>query len=448
MLIDPRAFLVSLFGTAVAAAQPHCLSWGLPTPPRGRVVVVGAGKAAAAMARTFEEQWREPVSGLVVTPYGHGIPCERIEVVEAAHPVPDERGREAAVRILALAEELTADDLLVCLFSGGGSALLALPAPGITLQDKQTVSRALLRCGAPIDDINCLRKHLSAIKGGRLAAAAHPARVITYLVSDVPGDDPTVIASGPTTPDRTTYGDALAALGRWAVKGPAAVEARLLAGAGATSDVGLHDDLPDETPKPSDPKFARDEVIVLATAADAMAAVAAVARSASVTPLLLGDDLQGEARRLGAEHARLVFAHASGGSCRLPCVIVSGGETTVTVRGSGRGGRNAEYLLSLAIALGGHPGVWAIACDTDGIDGTEDNAGAIVGPSTLSRARAAGLDPERHLATNDAYALFATLEDLVVTGPTRTNVNDFRAILILDESRPGGCSAVDALSSD
>ena len=425
--------LRSLFDAAVAAVQPRLLlPERLPTPPPGRTVVVGAGKAAAAMARAIEEHWHGPLSGLVVTRYGHGVPCEHIEVIEAGHPVPDGHGQHAAGRILALAEELTADDLFVCLISGGGSALLTLPAPGITLGDKQVVSRALLRCGAPIGDINCVRKHLSAIKGGRLAAAAHPARVVTYLISDVPGDDPSVIASGPTVPDPTTFADAVAVLGRCGVDAPPAVKARLLAGAGATSLAGLADAAPDETPKPGDPQFARDGLVMLAKAADALAAAATVARSAGITPVLLGDDLQGEARELGAEHARLALACAAGsGLVRPPCVLLSGGETTVTVRGDGRGGRNVEYLLSLAIALDGHPSIWAIACDTDGIDGTEDNAGAVAGPGTLARTRAAGLDPIRQLAANDAYGLFAALDDLVVTGPTRTNVNDFRAILVL-----------------
>jgi len=387
------------------------------------------------MARAVEEHWRGQLAGLVVTRYGHGVPCERIEVVEAAHPVPDVRGLEAAARILRLAEELTADDLLICLVSGGGSALLVLPASGITLEDKQTVSRALLRCGATIDDINCVRKHLSAVKGGRLAAAAHPARVVSYLISDVPGDDPSVIASGPTVPDPTTFANALAALGRLGVDAPPAVKARLLAGAGATTLPGLSDAAPDETPKPGDPGFARDRVIMLATATDALAAAAAVARSAGITPVLLGDDLQGEARELGAEHARLALACAAGsGPVRPPCVILSGGESTVTVRGEGRGGRNSEYLLSLAIALDGHPAIWAIACDTDGIDGTEDNAGAVAGPRTMPGARAAGMDPLRQLVANDSYGLFAALGDLVQTGPTRTNVNDFRAVLVLASS--------------
>ena len=425
--------LRSLFDAAVAAAQPRLLlPERLPPPPRGRTAVVGAGKAAAAMARAVEEHWHGPLSGLVVTRYGHGVPCEHIEVVEAAHPVPDRRGQDAAGRILAIAEELTADDLLICLISGGGSALLTLPAPGITLADKQAVSRGLLRCGAPIGDINCVRKHLSAIKGGRLAAAAHPARVMTCLISDVPGDDPSMIASGPTVPDPTTFADALAVLGRCGVDAPPAVKARLLAGAGATSLAGFAAAAPDETPKPGDPEFAGDGLVMLAKAADALAAAVAAARSAGITPVLLGDDLQGEAREIGAEHARLALACASGtGPVRPPCVLLSGGETTVTVRGDGRGGRNAEYLLSLAIALDGHPSIWAIACDTDGIDGTEDNAGAVAGPGTLARARAASLDPIRHLAANDAYGLFAALDDLVVTGPTRTNVNDFRAVLVL-----------------
>jgi hydroxypyruvate reductase len=453
---DQRGFLRSLFEAAVAAAQPAGLLTGrLPAPPAGRTVVLGAGKAAAAMARAVEDEWNGPLSGLIVTRYGHGLPCQRIQVVEAAHPVPDARGREAARRILKMVSGLTQDDLAICLISGGGSALLSLPAEGITLEDKQAVSRALLRCGAPIDEINCVRKHLSAIKGGRLAAAAHPARVFTYVISDVPGDDASVIASGPTVADPTTFADALAVLGKYGIDTPPAVKARLLAGAGETSPPGMPSAAPDETPKPGDPAFARDEVIVLAAARNALAAAAEAARTAGVYPLVLGDDLQGEARDLGGAHAALALACSRGGeiaavalreavargAARMdgtihgppprPLVLLSGGETTVTVRGSGRGGRNAEYLLGLAVALGGHPGIWAIACDTDGIDGTQDNAGALVSPDALARARAAGLDPETTLAANDAYAFFAALGDLVVTGPTRTNVNDFRAALVV-----------------
>jgi len=444
---DAPDFLRALFDAAVAAADPARLLPGrLPPPPAGRTVVVGAGKAAAGMAAAVEHECPGPLEGLVVTRYGHGLPCGRIEVVEAAHPVPDAAGRAAAGRILELAEGLSADDLLICLISGGGSALLALPAPGVTLPDKQVVNTALLRCGATITEMNCVRKHLSAIKGGRLAAAAHPARVVTYLISDVPGDDPSVIASGPTVPDPTTYGEALEVLTRYGIDSPAAVLKHLLAG--AASEV-------EESPKPGDPAFAADELVMLATAADALAAAVGCALAAGVTPLVLGDDLEGEARDLGGAHAALALACAAGGKTALvalreasargaahladpiclvpqaPLVLLSGGETTVTVRGSGRGGRDTEYLLGLALALDGHPAISALAGDTDGIDGSEDNAGALVTPDTLARSRQAGVDPVAALAANDAYGLFAALGDLVVSGPTRTNVNDFRAVLIL-----------------
>jgi len=433
---EPRAFLRALFDAAVSSALPARVIPGrLPALPHGRAVVVGAGKAAAAMARAVEQEWAGPraeLSGLVVTRYGHAVPCAHIEVVEASHPTPDARGRRAAERIRALATELREDDLLICLISGGGSALLALPAPGIDMADKRTVNNALLRCGAPIEAINCVRKHLSAIKGGRLAEAAHPARVVTFLISDVPGDDPSVIASGPTVPDPSTYADAIAVLARFGVDVPPAVKARLLAGAGATTPSGVASAAPEETPKPGDPAFACDEVVMLATAADALRAAAAVARQAGVTPVVLGDAVEGEARTVGAAHAQLALRCAAGdGPASPPCVLLSGGETTVTVRGTGRGGRNAEYLLSAAITLGGNQRIYGLAGDTDGIDGTEDNAGALAGPHTLAAARRAGLDPDGALRANDAYGVFAALGDLVITGPTRTNVNDFRALYVV-----------------
>ena len=465
---EPRAFLLALYDAAVAAADPARLLPGrLPAPPFGRTVVVGAGKAAASMAAALEREWPGPLEGLVVTRYGHGLPCTRIEVVEAAHPVPDATGRAAAGRILELARGLGADDLLLCLISGGGSALLSLPAPGVTLEDKQVVNRALLRSGATIAEMNCVRKHLSAIKGGRLAAAAHPARVVTYLISDVPGDDPAVIASGPTVPDPTTFAEALEVLARYAIDGPTAVLEHLRAGAaGAAAPAGpggpaaatgsdASGDAWAETPKPGDPAFAADELVMLATAADALEAAADRAQAAGVTPLVLGDDLESEARDLGGAHAALAIACAKGGETALvalreavargaahladpvffvpqvPLVLLSGGETTVTVRGCGRGGRDTEYLLGLALALDGHPAISALAADTDGIDGSEDNAGALVSPDTVARAWKAGVDPVAALTANDAYGLFAALGDLVVSGPTRTNVNDFRAVLIL-----------------
>jgi hydroxypyruvate reductase len=396
----------------------QCLPPFLPQPPRGRTIVVGAGKAAATMAKTVEEHWPGELSGLVVTRYGHHAPCKRIEVVEAAHPVPDLAGREAAERVLHLVQGLGENDLVLCLISGGGSALLALPAPGLTLQDKQAINRALLKSGANITEMNCVRKHLSAIKGGRLAAACHPARVVTLTISDVPGDDPAVIASGPTVPDRTTFADALAILDKYAIDEPRSVLAHLRAAR-------------EETPKPGDPRLARSETHMVAAPQQSLEAAAEVARKSGVTPLILGDSLEGEAREVALVHAgiaRQVLRH--GQPAAAPCVLLSGGETTVTVRGKGRGGRNVEFLLALAVALGGEPRVHALAGDTDGVDGTEDNAGAIIAPDTLARAAAAGVDAKSRLADNDGYTFFSSLGDLVKTGPTLTNVNDFRAILV------------------
>ena len=399
-----------MFDAALETARPEiCVPPYLPPPPAGRTIVIGAGKSAAAMAAAVEAHWPTKIEGLVVTRYGHGTPTETIEVVEAAHPVPDAAGEQAARRILAAVSGLGPDDLVLCLISGGGSALLALPAPGITLDDKQAVTSALLRSGATISEINCVRKHLSAIKGGRLAAACRPARVVTLMISDVPGDDPAVIASGPTVPDPTTFAEARAVLRKYDIAPPGAVAA-LLAAAEA------------ETPKPDDALFARCEAHIIARPADALEAAAVVSRAASYAPVILGDDLEGEAREVARDHARLALKAAPG------TVLLSGGETTVTVRGRGRGGRNAEYALALSLALNGTG--YAIACDTDGIDGMEDNAGAIVTPDTLARARACGEDAEARLTDNDAYTFFSQLGDLVVTGPTRTNVNDFRAILI------------------
>jgi glycerate 2-kinase len=418
-----RDLLLAMFRAAVDAVSPsRCVPPHLPAPPRGRTVVVGAGKAAAAMAQAVEAHWRGPLSGLVVTRYGHGAPCKAIEVVEAAHPVPDAAGRRAASRILETVRGLTPEDLVLCLVSGGGSALLAAPAEGLTLEDKQAVNRALLKSGANITEMNCVRKHLSAIKGGRLAAACAPAKVVTLLISDVPGDDPSVIASGPTVPDPTTFADALAVLAKYGITGPRAVLQHLHAAR-------------DESPKPGDPRFAHAEVVMLATAQDALRAAAEVARAAGVAPVILGDSIEGEARDVAAVHAGIArqvarYGAQVGSIAAPPCVLISGGETTVTVRGDGRGGRNAEFLLALAVALDGHPGVAAIAADTDGIDGSEDNAGALLGPDSVARAAALQLNAKQRLAANDGYGFFAALGDLVQTGPTRTNVNDFRAILI------------------
>ena len=416
------AFLHRLFDAALQAADPlKAVPAHLPSPPKGRTVVVGAGKAAAAMAKAVEDAWSGALEGLVVTRYEHGLPCRSIEVIEAAHPVPDAAGREAAERILDLARSLTEDDLLLCLVSGGASALLALPAPGLDLADKQAVNRALLKSGANIGEMNCVRKHLSAIKGGRLAAAAAPARVVSLLISDVPGDDANVIGSGPTVADPTTCADALAILEKYAIDPPAAVARHL------RSETA-------ETPKPGDPRLARVETTVIIRPQDALEAAARVAAGQEVTPVILGDAIEGEARevaRVFAAMARQSARHAQ--PAAAPCVLLSGGETTVSVRGGGRGGRNAEFLLALGVALDGAARIHAVACDTDGIDGTEDNAGALLGPDSLARARALGLEPKAFLADNDGYSLFGALDDLIITGPTRTNVNDFRAILVLPD---------------
>lgn len=420
--LHQRALLRDLFDTAVAAADPaRCLPAWLPDPPLGRTVIVGAGKAAAAMARTVEEHWRgdpQQLSGIVVTRYGHGAPTRRIEVVEASHPAPDEAGQRAAARLLQAVGGLTADDLVLVLLSGGGSALLAAPMAGITLAEKRGVTKALLASGASIGEINCVRKHLSALKGGRLALAALPARVLTLAISDVPGDELSTIASGPTVPDPTSCADALEIVDRYRIELPAAAREALQTGAA-------------ETPKADHPGFARCESHVIATAQGSLAAAAQLARDRGVTPLVLGDAIEGEAREVARALGGIALSCAAHGQpLAAPCVLLSGGETTVTVKGGGRGGRNVEFLLGLALALNGHARIHAIAADTDGIDGSEDNAGALLLPDTATRAAAAGIDLRARLAENDAYSVFADLDDLVVTGPTRTNVNDFRAILI------------------
>lgn len=404
--------LKDLFSAAIAAADPALrVPPFLPAPPKGRTLVVGAGKASAAMALAVERHWHGPLSGLVITRYGHGAPCTRIEIVEASHPVPDASGRDAALRMGDLVKGLSPDDLLLCLISGGGSALLAAPAPGLTLEDKQNVNRQLLASGAPISEMNCVRKHLSALKGGRLAAAAYPAQIVSLVISDVPGDDPAIVASGPTVPDPTTRQEALAILRKYKFDLPAHVWAFL-----ETEDA--------ETPKPGDPRFAKVRTEMIAAPAQSLAAAAKLAQDAGYQVIDLGDRIEGEARDVARQQAAQALATQG------PAVILSGGETTVTLKGKGRGGRNAEFALALAIALDGKANISAIAGDTDGIDGSEDNAGALVTPDTLARARARGIDAEAYLANNDAYSFFASLGDLVVTGPTRTNVNDFRAILI------------------
>ncbi len=418
--MDAPDLLNRLFQAAVKAADPaSCLPAHLPPPPEGRVVVMGAGKASGAMARAVEDNWTGPLEGLVITRYGHKVPTRHIEVVEAAHPVPDEAGRQAALRMVPLVSGLGPDDMVMCLISGGGSALMTAPADGIPLEAKQQVNRKLLACGATISEINCVRKHLSALKGGRLAAAAHPAQVVSLLISDVPGDDPATIASGPTVPDPTTRAEAQAVIAKYALQLPDTVTAFL------ASDAA-------ETPKPGDPRLTTAVTTMIAAPKLSLDAAEQVAVADAVAVRQLGDALEGESREVAKEHAALALRIAEGSDdLKPPAVLLSGGETTVTITGSGRGGRNAEYALALAIALDGHPSIHAIACDTDGIDGSEDNAGAIIGPDTLARGRKKGLDAKAYLANNDAYGYFAAMGGLVETGPTLTNVNDFRAIVIL-----------------
>ncbi len=432
MSAQPQVFLRQLYDAAVLRALPlHNTVAYLPPPPKGRTVVLGAGKAGGAMAQAVEALWPadKPMSGLVVTRYHHipprpeGLPV-RIEVVEASHPVPDAAGLAAAERILELTQGLTEDDLVLFLISGGGSALLTLPAEGLTLEDKQRINRDLLNSGANIGEMNCVRKHLSRIKGGRLAAACAPAQVVTLTISDVPGDDPSVIASGPTVADRSTCADAWAILQRYKIAVPAAIEAALKAGTL-------------ETPKPS-PQWDAQPVHLIATPQQSLDAAAELARAAGLNAYVLSDELEGESREVGKVHAAVARAAADGkGPFQKPCVILSGGETTVTIRKQpegtpkGRGGRAGEFCLGLAVALQAQPGVWAIAADTDGIDGIEDNAGAAVTPDTLARAEAQGIKPANCLDRNDAYGFFSAVGDLVITGPTHTNVNDFRAMLVL-----------------
>lgn len=432
-LDQPLAFLQSLYLTAVRRALPeHCMSHYLPAAPKGRTLVLGAGKAAAAMVYTLEEAWPAdaPLSGLVVTRYGH-VPerpqdlISRVEIVEAAHPVPDASGLQAAQRILALTQGLTADDLVVCLISGGGSALLTLPVDGLSLAEKQRINQALLNSGANIVEMNCVRKHLSRIKGGQLATACSPARVVTLAISDVPGDDPSVIASGPTMADATTCADALSILQRYAIDVPESLRQALLSGAM-------------ETPKPGNVQLAWNAFHLIATPMQSLHAAAEAARAAGIAAHVLSDEIEGESREVGKVHAAIARATARGiGAFERPCVILSGGETTVTVRPlppgtlRGRGGRAGEFCMGLTEGLQGQAAVWAIAADTDGIDGVEDNAGARVSPDTLQRAAALGLKLSEHQLRNDAYGFFGPLDDLIFTGPTHTNVNDFRALLVL-----------------
>jgi hydroxypyruvate reductase len=419
---EARQLLRSMFDAAIAAAQPaRCLPGHLPARPAGRVIVIGAGKASAEMARVVEQHWDGELSGLVVTRYGYAVPCSRIEIAEAAHPVPDQAGHDAARRMLKMVQGLGPDDLVLCLISGGGSALLSLPAPGISFEDKQAVNRALLASGATISEMNCVRRHLSAIKGGRLAAACYPAKVVTLLISDVPGDDPINIASGPTVGDPTSCADALAVIHRYGIKVPDSVMALLKSGDA-------------ETVKPGDPRLAGMQTHMITNPQMALEAGALVAQSAGIPVHVLGDSIEGEARDVAKVMAGITHQVVRHGQpFSAPCILLSGGETTVTLRGTGRGGRNVEFLLALAIALDGQPGVYALAGDTDGVDGQEDIAGALSGPDTLARAWQVGIRPSESLAQNDGHGFFEAIGDSVVTGPTLTNVNDFRAILITAE---------------
>lgn len=423
MKADPASLLREMFRAAIEAAQPSaCIPQHLPAAPSGRLIVIGAGKASAEMARVVEAHWPGALSGLVVTRYGYAVPCQHIEIVEAAHPLPDAAGQHGAQRMLQLVSGLSPDDLVLCLISGGGSALLPLPLAGITLADKQALSRALLRCGASISEINCVRRHLSAIKGGRLAAACHPAKVLTLLISDVPGDDPADIASGPTLGDRTSCADALAIIERYKIDLPPAVRKVLASGAG-------------ESIKPDDVRLSGCVTKIIATPQMALEHAANFARFSGLTAHILGDALEGEARDLAKALGGIALQVAKRSQpFKPPCVLLSGGETTVTLRGDGRGGRNVEFLLSLANTLNGQPGIYALAGDTDGVDGIEEIAGALLTPDALMRAWALGINPKVSLDNNDGHGFFQALGDSLITGPTLTNVNDFRAILITGEA--------------
>jgi len=418
--LEPDRLLRALFEAAIDAARPgHCVPPLLPSRPAGRTVVVGAGKAAAAMAQAVEAHWTGELSGTVVTAHGHSVPCERVEVIESAHPVPAEAGVRAADKILARVSGLGADDLVLCLMSGGGSALLPLPAAGLSMEQKQGITRQLLRSGATIAEINTVRRHLSRIKGGRLGVASHPARLVTLAISDVPGDDPVDIASGPTVADPTTCADALAVLARHRVELPPLARSALERGEW-------------ESIKPGDPRLAGSEYRIVATPRASLEAAARAAAAQRVRPLILSDRLEGEARDVGRDMAQLARGVLERGEpCAAPCVLLSGGETTVTVRGQGCGGRNVEFLLAFGLALGPAARIYALAGDTDGVDGMASLAGAVWRPDTLARAAQLGLDPRRFLGDNDAHTFFRALGDSVVTGPTLTNVNDFRAALVV-----------------
>jgi hydroxypyruvate reductase len=423
-VLDPKLFLTSIFNAAVAAADPErTIRDHLPAKPKGRTIVIGAGKGSAQMAAAFEKVWDGPIEGLVVTRYGYGAKCERIEIIEAAHPVPDAAGLEASRRLLAKVQGLTADDLVVALISGGGSALLPSPAGSLTLADEIAVNEALLASGAPIAAMNTIRKHVSTIKGGRLAATAWPARVVSLVVSDIPGDNPALVASGPTVPDSGSREDALASIAAYGMKLPASVMAHISSPAA-------------DAPSPDDQRFSRNEVHLIASAGVSLEAAAAEAKQQGIDAVILSDSIEGEAREVGGVHAAIAREVATRNRpFPKPVLILSGGETTVTLRAPidgvrGKGGRNSEFLLAFAIGISGAEGIHALAADTDGIDGSENNAGAFADGSTVSRMRAAGVDAKAMLAGNNAWTAFDAVGDLFVPGPTGTNVNDLRAILI------------------
>ncbi|MER8763399.1 glycerate kinase [Mesorhizobium sp. M1006] len=417
--LDPKSFLISIFNAAVAAADPQrTIKDHLPARPKGRTIVIGAGKGSAQMAAAFEKVWDGPIEGLVVTRYGYGAACRRIEIIEAAHPVPDAAGLEASRRLLEKVQGLTADDLVVALISGGGSALLPSPAEGLTLANEIAVNEALLASGAPIAAMNTIRKHVSTIKGGRLAAAAYPAKVVSLVVSDIPGDNPALVASGPTVPDSGSREDALASIAAYDMKLPASVMAHINSPAA-------------DAPRVDDPRFSRNEVHLIASAGVSLEAAAAEARYQGIEAVILSDSIEGEAREVGGVHAAIAREVATRNRpFAKPVLILSGGETTVTLRAQGKGGRNSEFLLAFAIGISGMAGVHALAADTDGIDGSEDNAGAFADGSTVSRMHKAGIDAKAMLAGNNAWTAFNAVDDLFVPGPTGTNVNDLRAILI------------------
>ncbi|WP_183827816.1 DUF4147 domain-containing protein [Aquamicrobium lusatiense] len=418
-MVDPKPFLTSIFEAAVAAADPErTIREHLPKPPKGRTIVIGAGKGAAQMAAAFEKVWEGPLEGLVVTRYGYSAPTQRIEVIEAAHPVPDKAGLDAAQRLLRQVEGLSADDLVVALVCGGGSALLPAPAGSLTLDDEIAVNEALLASGAPISVMNAIRKHVSAIKGGRLAAWAHPARVVSLIVSDIPGDNPALVASGPTVPDAASRADALKAIEAYGIELPQAVMAHL--------------NSPEaDAPHPDDERFSRNEVKLIASAAVSLEAAAAEAKRQGIEAVILSDSIEGEAREVGSVHAAIAREIATRNRpFSKPVLLLSGGETTVTLRAKGKGGRNSEFLLSFALGIDGFDGIHALAADTDGIDGSEDNAGAFCDGETVRRMRSAGIDARALLAANNAWTAFDAVDDLFVPGPTGTNVNDLRAILV------------------